>query len=63
MHDQTSQDIKQSWNQNPVGNNFITYEKDKSFYEKYIFRYSMDSKIIPLNYLNNLHMYPLIFIF
>jgi ubiquinone/menaquinone biosynthesis C-methylase UbiE len=42
-----TQQIKQFWNENPVGNNFISYEKDKTFYEKYdAFRYRTEAHIL-----------------
>jgi len=43
----SSEEIKQFWNDNPVGDNFITYKKDKSFYENYdIFRYRTEGHIL-----------------
>jgi len=39
--------IKKFWNENPVGSNFIDYEKGKSFYEKYdTFRYRTEGHIL-----------------
>jgi ubiquinone/menaquinone biosynthesis C-methylase UbiE len=40
-------DIKQFWNEHPVGSNFISYEEEKSFYEKYdAFRYKTEGHIL-----------------
>ncbi|RYG50384.1 MAG: class I SAM-dependent methyltransferase [Chitinophagaceae bacterium] len=40
-------DIKDFWNENPVGSNFISYQQDKSFYEKYDeFRYRTEGHIL-----------------
>jgi ubiquinone/menaquinone biosynthesis C-methylase UbiE len=40
-------DIKQFWNENPVGSNFIDYEQDKTFYLKYDeFRYRTEEHIL-----------------
>jgi ubiquinone/menaquinone biosynthesis C-methylase UbiE len=40
-------DIRQFWNENPVGSNFVTYESDKSFYTKYDeFRYRTEGHIL-----------------
>jgi ubiquinone/menaquinone biosynthesis C-methylase UbiE len=42
-----TEDIRQFWNENPVGSNFIDYEKDKSFYSKYDeFRYRTEGHIL-----------------
>jgi len=44
---QNNSDIKQFWNDQPVGSNFIEYQQDKSFYEKYdAFRYHTESHIL-----------------
>jgi ubiquinone/menaquinone biosynthesis C-methylase UbiE len=46
QEDVPSSDIKNFWNENPVGSNFIAYEQDKSFYEKYDnFRYTLENHI------------------
>jgi ubiquinone/menaquinone biosynthesis C-methylase UbiE len=46
QEDPPSSDIKNFWNENPVGSNFIAYEQDKSFYEKYDqFRYTLENHI------------------
>lgn len=46
QHHNTS-DIKNFWNENPVGSNFVEYEADKSFYEKYdAFRYRTEGHIL-----------------
>lgn len=40
-------EIKDFWNENPVGSNWISYESDPSFYEKYDeFRYSTEGYIL-----------------
>ena len=40
-------DIRQFWNENPVGSNFVTYAEDKSFYDKYDeFRYRTEGHIL-----------------
>lgn len=40
-------DIRQFWNENPVGSNFIDYEQDKIFYLKYDeFRYRTEGHIL-----------------
>ena len=40
-------EIKDFWNDNPVGSNFVAYQQDKSFYEKYdTFRYSTEGHIL-----------------
>lgn len=40
-------DIKQFWNEQPVGSNFIAYEQDRSFYERYdAFRYRTEGHIL-----------------
>src|SRR5580692_6753975 len=42
-----SNDIKQFWNENPVGSNFIDYEESKTFYLKYDeFRYRTEGHIL-----------------
>src|SRR5579863_6998923 len=44
---QHTSDIRQFWNENPVGSNFVTYEADKSFYTKYDeFRYRTEGHIL-----------------
>lgn len=44
---QTGDEIKQFWNEQPVGSNFVAYEQDKSFYEKYdTFRYGTEGHIL-----------------
>jgi ubiquinone/menaquinone biosynthesis C-methylase UbiE len=46
QEDVPSSDIKKFWNENPVGSNFIAYDQDKSFYEKYDdFRYRLENHI------------------
>lgn len=45
--DQPSSEIKNFWNENPVGSNFVAYSQDKSFYEKYDeFRYRTEGHIL-----------------
>jgi len=40
-------DIRKFWNENPVGSNFIDYQKDRSFYEQYdAFRYRTEGHIL-----------------
>jgi len=40
-------DIRKFWNDNPVGSNFVDYQKDKSFYTKYDeFRYRTEGHIL-----------------
>jgi ubiquinone/menaquinone biosynthesis C-methylase UbiE len=42
-----TKDIRQFWNENPVGSNFVDYEQDKSFYTKYDeFRYRTEGHIL-----------------
>jgi ubiquinone/menaquinone biosynthesis C-methylase UbiE len=42
-----TKDIRQFWNENPVGSNFIDYEQDKSFYSRYDdFRYRTEGHIL-----------------
>jgi len=44
---QHTKDIRQFWNENPVGSNFVAYEPDKSFYSKYDeFRYRTEGHIL-----------------
>ena len=44
---QHTDDIRQFWNENPVGSNFVAYESDKSFYSKYDeFRYRTEGHIL-----------------
>jgi ubiquinone/menaquinone biosynthesis C-methylase UbiE len=49
-----NEEIKQFWNENPVGSNFITYQEGKKFYEDYDdFRYKTEGHIIDeLNKIN-----------
>lgn len=43
----SAEQIKQFWNDNPVGSNFITYQKTRSFYEDYdSFRYRTEGHIL-----------------
>jgi ubiquinone/menaquinone biosynthesis C-methylase UbiE len=43
----SEEEIKQFWNDNPVGSNFIAYKKDRSFYENYdSFRYRTEGHIL-----------------
>lgn len=47
MQSKDTQNIKQFWNENPVGSNFVDYEQDKSFYTKYDeFRYRTEGHIL-----------------
>lgn len=47
MATESNSDIKQFWNENPVGSNFIAYQQDKSFYERYdAFRYRTEGHIL-----------------
>src|SRR5215208_4823125 len=47
MPSKVSTDIKDFWNENPVGSNFIQYEQGRSFYEKYdAFRYKTEGHIL-----------------
>jgi ubiquinone/menaquinone biosynthesis C-methylase UbiE len=47
MPTQNTSDIKQFWNEQPVGSNFVAYEEGKSFYEKYdAFRYRTEGHIL-----------------
>jgi ubiquinone/menaquinone biosynthesis C-methylase UbiE len=42
-----TKDIREFWNENPVGSNFIDYEQDRSFYTKYDeFRYRTEGHIL-----------------
>jgi len=44
---QSTSDIKQFWNEQPVGSNFVAYQQDKSFYDKYDdFRYRTEAHIL-----------------
>ncbi len=41
------EEIRNFWNENPVGSNFVTYEKGKEFYQKYDqFRYETEGHIL-----------------
>jgi ubiquinone/menaquinone biosynthesis C-methylase UbiE len=43
----SNSEIKQFWNEQPVGNNFVAYEQNRSFYEKYdAFRYRIEGHIL-----------------
>jgi ubiquinone/menaquinone biosynthesis C-methylase UbiE len=43
----TAEQIKQFWNDNPVGSNFVAYQKTRSFYEDYDrFRYRTEGHIL-----------------
>lgn len=43
----SAEQIKQFWNDNPVGSNFVAYEKTRSFYENYdSFRYRTEGHIL-----------------
>src|SRR5215210_6929615 len=47
MSTQSNTDIKQFWNENPVGSNFVSYRNEKSFYEDYDnFRYRTEGHIL-----------------
>ena len=47
MQSKDTSNIKQFWNENPVGSNFVDYEQDKSFYTKYDeFRYRTEGHIL-----------------
>ena len=47
MTKKDTEEIKQFWNENPVGSNFIAYEQGKKFYEDYDhFRYKTEGHII-----------------
>jgi ubiquinone/menaquinone biosynthesis C-methylase UbiE len=47
MTTQSNAEIKQFWNENPVGSNFVSYRKEKSFYEDYdSFRYRTEGHIL-----------------
>jgi ubiquinone/menaquinone biosynthesis C-methylase UbiE len=47
MQSKDTQNIKQFWNENPVGSNFVDYEQDRSFYTKYDeFRYRTEGHIL-----------------
>jgi ubiquinone/menaquinone biosynthesis C-methylase UbiE len=47
MSNQSTSNIKQFWNEQPVGSNFVAYEEGKSFYEKYdAFRYRTEGHIL-----------------
>lgn len=47
MSSNANSNIKQFWNENPVGSNFIDYKQDKSFYESYDeFRYRTEGHIL-----------------
>lgn len=47
MSKQSTNDIKQFWNEQPVGSNFVAYEAGKSFYERYdAFRYRTEGHIL-----------------
>ncbi len=47
MSSQSSTEIKEFWNENPVGSNFVKYRQNKSFYEEYdAFRYKTESHIL-----------------
>lgn len=42
-----TEEIKQFWNENPVGSNFITYQEGREFYENYDrFRYRTEKHIL-----------------
>jgi ubiquinone/menaquinone biosynthesis C-methylase UbiE len=44
---QGNSEIKQFWNEQPVGSNFVAYRQDKGFYEKYdAFRYRTEGHIL-----------------
>ena len=43
----SAEQIKQFWNENPVGSNFVEYQKTRSFYEDYDeFRYRTEAHIL-----------------
>ncbi|MFL5774208.1 MAG: class I SAM-dependent methyltransferase, partial [Flavisolibacter sp.] len=43
----SNSEIKQFWNEQPVGNNFVAYEQNRAFYEKYdAFRYRTEGHIL-----------------
>lgn len=47
MSNQSTSDIKQFWNEQPVGSNFVAYEQGKSFYDRYDnFRYRTEGHIL-----------------
>jgi ubiquinone/menaquinone biosynthesis C-methylase UbiE len=47
MEKNDTRQIREFWNENPVGSNFIQYEQDRSFYERYdAFRYRTEGHIL-----------------
>lgn len=47
MENNDTRQIREFWNENPVGSNFIQYEQDRSFYERYDeFRYRTERHIL-----------------
>lgn len=47
QQNESSSEIKNFWNENPVGSNFVSYSQDKEFYEKYDdFRYRTEGHIL-----------------
>jgi len=47
MENNDTRQIREFWNENPVGSNFIQYEQDKSFYQRYDeFRYRTEGHIL-----------------
>lgn len=47
MENNDTRQIREFWNENPVGSNFIQYQQDKSFYERYDeFRYRTEGHIL-----------------
>ncbi|PLX15497.1 MAG: hypothetical protein C0601_12680 [Candidatus Muiribacterium halophilum] len=47
MNRNKTEEIREFWNENPCGSNFISYEQDKAFYEEYDeFRYRTEGHIL-----------------
>jgi ubiquinone/menaquinone biosynthesis C-methylase UbiE len=47
MEKKDTRQIREFWNENPVGSNFIPYHQDRSFYEQYdAFRYGTEGHIL-----------------